>query len=80
MHVHLWPWLLRLQTVSSNDRGRVFFCYSFALPENPSVLSDEVVVIETTQNRSENVLFLIKVLDSKGIYVKLKERERFIKN
>jgi IS4 transposase len=39
---------------------------TFELPEHSSVLSDEMVVIGTTQNRSENVFRSIKVLDSKG--------------
>lgn len=39
---------------------------TFELPTDSSVLSDEMVVIGTTQNRSENVFRLIKVLDSKG--------------
>ncbi|WP_328823072.1 IS4 family transposase [Niallia alba] len=39
---------------------------TFSLPEDSSVLSDEMVVIGTTQNRSENEFRLIKVLDSKG--------------
>ncbi|WP_107842155.1 IS4 family transposase [Metasolibacillus meyeri] len=34
--------------------------------ENSTVLSDEMVVIGTTQNRSENVFRLVKVMDSKG--------------
>ena len=38
----------------------------FSLPENSSVLSDEMVVIGTTQNRSENVFRLLKLLDTKG--------------
>ena len=38
----------------------------FSLPENSPVLSDEMVVIGTTQNRSENVFRLLKVMDSKG--------------
>ena len=36
------------------------------LPENSLVLSDEMVVIGTTQNRSENAFRLLKVIDSKG--------------
>ena len=38
----------------------------FELPEESLVLSDEMVLIGTTQNRAENVFRLIKVLDSKG--------------
>jgi IS4 transposase len=39
---------------------------TFELPEDSSVLSDEMVVIGTIQNRAENVFRLIKVLDLKG--------------
>ncbi|KOY80557.1 IS4 family transposase [Lysinibacillus macroides] len=39
---------------------------TFSLPENSSVLSDEMIVIGTTQNRAENGFRLIKVLDTKG--------------
>ena len=39
---------------------------TLSLPEDSSVLSDEMVVIGTTQNRSENVFRLIKVWDTKG--------------
>lgn len=38
----------------------------FELPETSPVLSDEMVVIGTSQNRAKNVFRLIKVLDSKG--------------
>lgn len=38
----------------------------FELPENSTVLSDEMILIGTTQNRAENAFRLIKVLDSKG--------------
>lgn len=40
--------------------------YNFKLPENTSVLSDQMVLIGTTQNRAENYFRLLKVLDSKG--------------
>jgi IS4 transposase len=40
--------------------------YNFKLPENSSVLSDQMVLIGTTQNRAENYFRLIKVLDTKG--------------
>jgi IS4 transposase len=40
--------------------------YKFKLPENTSVLSDQMVLIGTTQNRAENYFRLLKVLDSKG--------------
>ena len=36
------------------------------LPEDSLVLSDEMVVIGTTQNRTENAFRLLKVIDSKG--------------
>jgi len=35
------------------------------LPANSTVLSDEIVVIGTTQNRSENVFRKVRILDSK---------------
>src|SRR5699024_9780390 len=38
---------------------------TFSLPGNTTVLSDEMVVIGTTQNRTENVFRKIRVLDSK---------------
>src|SRR5699024_5173397 len=38
----------------------------FKLPEDSAVLSDQMVVIGTTQNRAENYFRLIKVTDSKG--------------
>lgn len=38
----------------------------FKLPEGSSVLSDEMIVIGTVQNRSENIFRLLQVLDSKG--------------
>lgn len=39
---------------------------SFSLPSESSVLSDEMVVIGTAQNRSENVFRRLKLLDTKG--------------
>jgi IS4 transposase len=39
---------------------------TFSLPENSSVLSDEMVVIGTTQNRSENAFRLLELVDTKG--------------
>ncbi|WP_312753567.1 IS4 family transposase [Rummeliibacillus suwonensis] len=36
------------------------------LPEDSTVLSDEMILMGTTQNRAENAFRLIKVLDSKG--------------
>lgn len=39
---------------------------NFKLPEDSSVLSDQMVLIGTTQNRAENYFRLIKVVDSKG--------------
>lgn len=40
--------------------------FNFKLPKNTSVLSDQMVLIGTTQNRAENYFRLLKVLDSKG--------------
>ncbi|MEK4495881.1 IS4 family transposase [Ureibacillus sp. FSL W8-0352] len=39
---------------------------SFSLPEDSPVFSDEMVVIGTPQNRSENVFRLLKLHDTKG--------------
>ncbi len=39
---------------------------TFSLPKKTAVISDEMIVIGTTQNRSENAFRFIKVLDSKG--------------
>jgi IS4 transposase len=38
----------------------------FKLPEESSVLSDQMVLIGTPQNRAENYFRLLKVMDSKG--------------
>jgi IS4 transposase len=38
----------------------------FELPEDSAVLSDQMVMIGTTQNRAENLFRLLKVMDSKG--------------
>lgn len=40
--------------------------YTFKLPENTSVLSDQMVLMGTSQNRTENYFRLLKVIDSKG--------------
>jgi putative transposase len=40
--------------------------YNFKLPEDTAVLSDQMVLIGTTQNRAENYFRLLKVVDSKG--------------
>lgn len=40
--------------------------YDFKLPEDTSVLSDQMVLIGTTQNRAENYFRLLKVIDTKG--------------
>ena len=40
--------------------------YDFKLPDHTAVLSDQMVLIGTTQNRAENYFRLIKVIDSKG--------------
>lgn len=39
---------------------------TFTLPADSTVLSDEVVVIGTSQNRSENLFRRLKLLDTKG--------------
>ncbi|MED4015757.1 IS4 family transposase [Sutcliffiella cohnii] len=39
---------------------------NFKLPEESSVLSDQMVLIGTPQNRAENYFRLLKVIDSKG--------------
>lgn len=38
----------------------------FKLPNDSDVLSDQMVLIGTTQNRAENIFRLLKVVDSKG--------------
>ena len=40
--------------------------YDFKLSEDTAVLSDQMVLIGTTQNRTENYFRLLKVIDSKG--------------
>lgn len=40
--------------------------YDFKVPENSSVLSDQMVLIGSTQSRAENYFRLLKVIDSKG--------------
>ncbi|WP_071460333.1 IS4 family transposase [Bacillus massilinigeriensis] len=40
--------------------------YDFKLPEGSTVLSDQMVLIGTTQNRAENYFRLLKVIDTKG--------------
>jgi IS4 transposase len=40
--------------------------YDFKLPDETTVLSDQMVLIGTTQNRAENYFRLLKVKDSKG--------------
>ena len=39
---------------------------SFSLPKDSTIISDEMVVIGTSQNALENVYRLIKILDTKG--------------
>jgi IS4 transposase len=39
---------------------------TFKLPDDAAVLSDQMVLIGTTQNRAENFFRLLKVIDSKG--------------
>lgn len=43
----------------------------FELPEGSTVLSDQMVLIGTIQNRAENYFRLIKVMDSKGNVLQL---------
>jgi IS4 transposase len=45
--------------------------YDFKLPEDTAVLSDQMVLIGTTQNRAENYFRLLKVIDSKGNELRL---------
>jgi putative transposase len=40
--------------------------YNFKLPDDTSILSDQMVLIGTTQTRAENYFRLLKVMDSKG--------------
>jgi len=40
--------------------------YTFSLPDDCHVLSDKMVYIGTTQNRTENVYRLLEVMDTKG--------------
>ncbi|WP_133309106.1 IS4 family transposase, partial [Aeribacillus pallidus] len=40
--------------------------YTFSLPDDCHVLSDKMVYIGTTQNRTENVFRLLEVMDTKG--------------
>lgn len=39
---------------------------NFTLPDDSAVLSDQMVLIGTSQNRAENYFRLLKVMDSKG--------------
>ena len=43
----------------------------FKLPEDSTVLSDQMVIIGTTQNRAENYFRLVKVEDTKGNILQL---------
>ena len=56
------------QAVLTNAKECLYFfdrtLEHFDLPEDTVVLSDEIVVIGTTQNRSKNAFRLLKVLDS----------------
>jgi len=45
--------------------------YNFHLPENTSVLSDQMVIIGSTQKRAENYFRLLKVVDIKGNILQL---------
>lgn len=40
--------------------------YDFKLPKDSAVLSDQMVLIGTTQKRAENYFRLLKVMGSKG--------------
>jgi putative transposase len=40
--------------------------YAFKLHEDTTILSDQIILIATTQNRTENYFRLLRVLDSKG--------------
>jgi IS4 transposase len=44
---------------------------SFRIPEKSLVISDKMVYIGTTQNRSDNVFRLLEVLDTKGNLLRL---------
>ena len=53
--------------------------YDFKVPEDSAVLSDQMVVIGTSQNRVENYFRLLKVIDSKvNIIVLITNRFGFI--
>ena len=45
--------------------------YNFKQPKDTTVLSDQMVLIGTVQNRAENYFRLIKVMDSKGNVLQL---------
>ncbi|WP_144463809.1 transposase, partial [Siminovitchia fortis] len=44
---------------------------TFAVPEDSTVLSDKMVYIGSTQNRTENVFRLLEVVDTKGNTLRL---------
>lgn len=44
---------------------------TFSLPDDSTVLSDKMVYIGTTQNRTENVFRLLEVVDTKGNILRL---------
>ncbi|TDX96807.1 UNVERIFIED_CONTAM: hypothetical protein BJ099_12039 [Lysinibacillus xylanilyticus] len=52
---------------------------TFKLPEETTVLSDEMVVIGIPKNRAENVFRLLKVLDSKGNELHFQRKELPVK-
>jgi len=45
--------------------------YDFKIPDDSAVLSDQMVLIGTTQNRAENYFRLLKVIDSRGNLLQL---------
>jgi putative transposase len=47
--------------------GVVREVYDFKLPEDSTVLSDQMVLIGTTQNRAEIYFRLLKEIDSRGM-------------
>ncbi len=44
---------------------------TFSIPEDSTVLSDKMVYIGSTQNRTENVFRLFEVVDTKGNTLRL---------
>src|SRR5690625_8017072 len=83
MHVCVRPWLPGLQRFDRMTEDGYFFLSrlrknafiqvvdEFKLPEDSTVLSDQMVLIGTTQNRAENYFRLVKVEDTKGNILQL---------